>query len=82
MTTFSLQTINFYRRKDYFGQLSARLLLNTVYFYNGKLFGLRASEHRSITLANIRIFDDCIKFEENVSKTFHGGICKSKVTSE
>ena len=61
--------------KELFGQSSARSLLNTVYFYNGKLFGLRASEHRSITLANIRVFDDFIKFEENVSKTFNGGIC-------
>ena len=64
--------------KGLFGQSSARSLLNTVYFYNGKLFGLRASEHRSITLANIRVFDDFIKFEENVSKTFHGGICDLK----
>ena len=66
--------------KGLFGQSSARSFLNTVYFYNGKLFGLRASEHRSITLAkiNIRLFDDFIKFEENVSKTFHGGICDLK----
>lgn len=28
-------------------------LLNAVYFYNGKLFGLRASEHRLIRLSNI-----------------------------
>ena len=39
---------------------------------------LRVSEHRSITLANLRVFDDFIKFEENVSKTFHGGICDLK----
>ena len=64
--------------KGLFGQSSARSLLNTVYFYNGKLFGLRASEHRSTTLSNIRVFDDFIKFEENVSKTFHGGICDLK----
>ena len=57
------------------GQLSARSLLNTVYIYNGKLFGLRASKHRSFTLTNIRVLDYFIKFEENVSKTFHGGIC-------
>ena len=35
--------------KGLFGQSSARTLLNTVYFYNGKLFGLRASEYRGIT---------------------------------
>ena len=52
--------------KGLFGQSSARSLLNTVYFCYGKLFGLRASEHRSITLLNIRVLDDFIKFEENV----------------
>ena len=60
------------------GLFGAKSLLNTVYFYNGKLFGLRASEHRNISLGNIRVFDDFIKFEENVSKTFHGGICDLK----
>ena len=60
--------------KGLFGQSSPRSLLNTVYFYNGKLFGLRASELRSITFANVIVFDDFIKFEENVSKTYHGGI--------
>lgn len=28
------------------GKNSAKSLLNVVYFYNGKLFGLCASEHR------------------------------------
>ena len=32
---------------------AAELLLNTVYFYNGKLFGLRAGEQRLIRLSNI-----------------------------
>ena len=41
--------------KGLFGQSSARTLLNTVYFYNGKLFGLRASKHRNITLATTRL---------------------------
>ena len=66
--------------KGLFAQSSARSLLNSVYFYNGNLFGLQASEH-SITLANIRVFDDFIKFEENVSKTFNGGICDLKYVS-
>ena len=49
--------------KGLFGQSSARSLLNTVYFYNGKLFGLRDYKCRSITSANIRVFfDDFIKF--------------------
>ena len=41
--------------KGLFGQSSVRSLLNTVYFYNGKLFGLRASKHRNITLATTRL---------------------------
>ena len=56
------------------GKNSAKSLLNVVYFYNGKLFGLRASEHRNICLNNFEIGDNYIRFEENVSKTFHGGL--------
>ena len=33
------------------GCQSAKSLLNTVYFYNGKLFGDRGGEHRNITVA-------------------------------
>ena len=65
--------------KGLFGQSSARSLLNTAYFCYGKLFGLRASEQRSITLGNIRVLDDFIKFEENVSKSFHGGVCDFEI---
>ena len=32
-------------------------------------------EHRNITVRNIRVSDDCLRFEENSSKSFHGGIC-------
>lgn len=60
------------------GKSSSQALLNTVYFYNGKLFGLRSSEHRAITLNNFTIGDNFIKFEENVSKTFHGGLADLK----
>lgn len=34
------------------GMSTAKSLLNTVYFYNGKLFGLRGGEHRSLMLTN------------------------------
>ena len=54
------------------GKNSAKSLLNVVYFYNGKIFGLRASEHRNTSLENIEIGDNYIRFKENVSKTFHG----------
>jgi hypothetical protein len=60
------------------GKSSSQVLLNTVYFYNGKLFDLRSSEHRAITLNNFTIGENFIKFEENVCKTFHGGITDLK----
>ena len=63
------------------GQLSGRTsksLLNTVYYYNGKLFGLRRREHHNITVNNFKVGSNYIKFEENVSKTFHGGLCDIK----
>ena len=64
--------------KGLMGINSSNSLLNTVYFYNGKLFGLRGGEHRNITVRNIRVSDDCLRFEENSSKSFHGGICDLK----
>ena len=57
-----------------FGTSSAKSLINTVYFYNGKLFGLRAAEHRSLRLRDITIGSNFLHFRENISKTFHGGI--------
>ena len=52
--------------------------LNVVCFYNGKLFGLRAGEHRNLSLNNFEIADNFIRFEENVSKTFYGGLLDLK----
>ena len=60
------------------GCQSAKSLLNTVYFYNGKLFGLRGGEHRNITVANFQLGSNFIRFEENVAKTFHGGLTDLK----
>ena len=57
---------------------SSNWLLNTVYFNNGKLFGLRGGEHKNITVRNIRVSDDCLRFEGNSSKSFHGGTCYLK----
>lgn len=54
------------------------LLLNIVYFYNGKLFGLCGGEYRNIIVRNIRVSDDCFRFEENSLKSFYGGICDFK----
>ena len=60
------------------GRSSAKPLLNVVYFYSGKLFGLCASKHRNISLENLEIGNNYIGFEENLSKTFHGGLLDLK----
>lgn len=60
--------------KGLLGNKTAECLLNTVYYYNGKLFGLRAKEHRQLRYMNIRVENNFIIFDESVSKTFHGGL--------
>lgn len=62
------------------GDQTANALLNCVYFYSGKLFGLRAQEHRKLSLDDIRIIDGntTIAYYEKTSKTFHGGIADMK----
>ena len=37
------------------GANRAESLLNTAYFYNGKLFGLRTGEHRLMRLSDIAV---------------------------
>ena len=56
------------------GANTAESLLNTVYFYNGKLFGLRAGEHRLIRLSNIVVEGNKIVFDEFRGKTYKGGL--------
>ena len=56
------------------GDNSAESLVNTLYFYNGKLFGLRSNEHRMLRVCNFKVLNNLIIFDESVSKTFHGGL--------
>ena len=56
------------------GANTAALLLNTVYFYNGKLFGVRAGEHRLIHMSNIVVEGNKIVFDEFRGKTYKGGL--------
>jgi hypothetical protein len=56
------------------GRNTAECLLHTLYFYNGKIFGLRANEHRQLRVINIKVIDNFIVFDESTSKTFHGGL--------
>jgi len=60
--------------KSLLGSHSAESLLYTVYFYNGKLFGLRAGEHRLLRLDNIQVKGNVIVFDESRSKTYKGGL--------
>ena len=41
------------------GTSSAKSLLYTVYFYNGKIFGLRGGGHRNIVLNNFELGSNC-----------------------
>ena len=50
---------------------TAKLLLNTVYFYNGKLFGLRGGEHRSLVNVTETIAKYCNVFYFRPSKSKH-----------
>ena len=38
-----------------FGSGTAKQLLDTIYFYNGKMFGLRGGEDRKICVNNLAI---------------------------
>lgn len=66
--------------KGLLGGHSAESLMNTIYFYNGKMFGLRAGEHRLLRLCNIYVKENLIIFDESLSKTFHGGLKELKNT--
>lgn len=59
------------------GKNSAKASLNV---YNWKLLGsiLRSSEHWNSSFNNFEIGDNCIRFEENFSKTLHGGLLNLK----
>ncbi|CAB4042300.1 Hypothetical predicted protein, partial [Paramuricea clavata] len=56
------------------GDKTVQSLVYTIYFYIGKIFGLRACEHRQLRLSNPVIENNKICYRENISKTFHGGL--------
>ena len=60
------------------GTSSAKSLLYTVYFYNGKICGLRGGDHRNIVLNIFELGSNSIKFQENSCKTLHGGVSDLK----
>jgi len=64
--------------KNVLGCQTDKSLVNTIYFYNGKMFGLRANEHRNLRFSNIKVESNCILYDGKiylkhimvVSKTF------------
>ncbi len=56
------------------GSQSAESLLHTIYYFNGKLFGLRSGEHRLLRVHNIKVKENMIIFDESHCKTFQGGL--------
>ena len=49
--------------KGLLGGHSAEALMYTIYFYNGKLFGLRVCEHRLLRFCNICVKENLINFD-------------------
>ena len=52
------------------GKTTAESLLHTLYFYNGKLFGLRSNEHRLLRASNFKIVDYLITLTKARRKRF------------
>ena len=70
------EEVNIFWEKNWLGNSSSQALLNTI--QHGKLFGLRSTEHGQTTRNNFEVGDNFIKFEENASKTLHGGLTDLK----
>lgn len=66
--------------KNLLGCQTSRSLLHTIYFYNGKLFGIRSKEHRNLRYVNFRVESNSVIYDESVSKTYHGGLKDLKYT--
>ena len=58
--------------KRLLGNKNAQCLLYTLYYYIGKVFGIRPCEHRQLRVSNFFVEDDKITYHENMSKTYHG----------
>ena len=50
--------------KKLLGTTSAKSLLNTIYFYNGKVFGLRDGDHRNIVVNNFEIGSNLLNLKK------------------
>lgn len=61
-------------QKNLFEGNTAESLMHSIYFYNGKLFSLRAGEHRLLRLSNVSLSKNCTTFNESMSKIYNGGL--------
>ena len=62
-------------RKTYLDVKQLRLWsIQFISTINGKLFGIRAKEHRNLRVNNFRIDSVSVTYDESTSKTFHGGL--------
>ena len=52
----------FWEMNSVLGTSSAKSLLYTVYFYNGKILGLRGGDHKNIVLNNFELGSNFITF--------------------
>ena len=59
-------------RAGVLGDDSPNILLNTLYFYIGKLFGLRASEHRMLRLHNFVVSENAVSFVKMLARLITG----------
>jgi hypothetical protein len=54
---------------------TAKSLMNTIYYFNENIFGIRGGKHRNLRLSSFELGANFIKFEENAIhvKHFMGG---------
>ena len=77
---FSLEEEEQMWQKGVIGSSTAKILTDTIYFYNGKIFSLRTREHRMTRPQDFVIGDDYIQYTENASKMHQGGLLDLKKT--
>ncbi|CAC5366607.1 unnamed protein product [Mytilus coruscus] len=73
--------------KNLLGNKSSKSVLNTMFFYNSKLFGLRGvDEHRNLSTDQFKIGKDQnghnIAFSGRASKTYKGGLHQRRMTAK
>ena len=71
---FSVEEEELMWQKGILGKSTAKILMNTICVYNGKMFGMPAAEHRIIRTRDFLLDDEFIQYTENSTKTRQGGL--------